>query len=441
MIAPKEVQGTFERLRLEYSFYIVLVKLNGKFYVYRSKSFWNKEMRKVQSKTTYLGRIKEDGTFVKKIKQNGTGENVIAPKAPTKLSPADMTILRYLSMNCRIPIQRIAKAAGLSIAATEHRKKTLEKKFDIRYFSSINYTKLGFSAYLALIKFERDVPPIEDIRTVFEKEPRVQLVMMAQGDYNVVAYILAENNLTLSKVLFNMRKDERISQYYSLWNVIAVDESYGYVPLRDSFFEVVKNSVWKRTKNGIKPSVDSIKQREYLLLRALNSDGNVSFAEIERKCGFGHGAGKYIFDKLKEKKILLGETMTMRNCNIRYNAIMFVDVVENSAFINDRKKFIEYIMKDYDAPINRFMFVGDTASPDGIICILPIFKEGELEAELEWLKGHIGGIRLKPLVLTQTILGELCYRKLDNNYAQQSVVLKKDYKLNPIEDIIDYASN
>jgi hypothetical protein len=70
--------------------------------------------------------------------------------------------------------------------------------------------------------------------------------------------------------------------------------------------------------------------------------------------------------------------------------------------------------------------------------IVPILREGELETELEWLNMQIGGIKLDSSIVTQIILGGLCYRRLDNRYSKQTQMLVSEYKAEPPKDIPNY---
>ena len=66
---------TKNRLKQEYKFYIALSKINGKYYVYRHTTRWDKEIRKVKSISKYLGKINENGIFAQKaiIKEEVVG--------------------------------------------------------------------------------------------------------------------------------------------------------------------------------------------------------------------------------------------------------------------------------------------------------------------------------------------------------------------------------
>jgi DNA-binding Lrp family transcriptional regulator len=210
------------------------------------------------------------------------------------------------------------------------------------------------------------------------------------------------------------------------------------VPIRDKFFDLLKEKVWRRSKETPRPASDSLMHREYVLLRELNTAGNKSFAEIEKKYNFGHGTAKYVFEKLKERGLIWRLALTMGRYNVKYNAVIVTRVVNEGIFLKDREKFLRYIIKDYGGLANKFSLVGEILAPFGDMFIVPILREGELEAELEWLNTQIGGIKTDSSIITQTILGESCYRKLDNRHSNQMRELIKVYKAEPPKDVPNY---
>lgn len=428
MATPELVSRAYRQLKLEYPFYVALSRINGKYYVYKSKSVWDKETKKVKTRQEYLGRITEDGTFIKKMKISQVQQQVAQPEISYKLSDIDEKLLTYLSMNCRLPLVEIAKRLGVKEDMIIRRKADLEKRFGIRYLASINYIKLGFSAYLVFVSFKDGRPSAETLKEIFENKPHVQLAMLTQGKYDLVLHILVEHSMSLVGIVYSIRKDERLKNYESVWDVAAFEEFYGYVPLRDKFFELLEKKVWHRTKDNPRPTSDSLSQREYALLRELNNNGNESFASIEKKYNFGQGSGRYTFDKLREKELIWRSTLTFQNYSIKYPAMILVTIINQSSFLNDRQKFLHYIIKDYAAPSTRFALEGDILASNGVLLLLPVIKDGELENELDWLKQNIGGIKLDTLVITHVILGELCYRRFDNAQSGQTAVLTSEYK-------------
>lgn len=429
MEVPTEVKKRFMQLKSEYPFYISLEKIKDKFYVYRSRSLWDRESKRVRTQKKYLGRIKEDGGFVAKKVYPGEEENEMPEWYKTKgLDKNEELILTHLSMNCRIQLTVLSQRTGLSLSAIEYKKKSLEKRFKIRYLAGINYIMLGFSEFIIYVKFTNEKPFIEDIKAAIEKSPYIQSAMMMQGDYDMAMFALAENAYELSEAIFKLRNDEKLAKYEAIWDTVIISDAYGYLPLREEFFELLKKRVWHRTKETPRPSKGDLTEREYMILKELNANGDIPFAVIDSKYGLGTGAAKYTFEKLKDKNLIIRETLTMRNCDIKYNALIMVDILDKKEFLRDREKFLRYIIKDYNGPINRFTYAINTFYPDGFMFIMPVMKEGELEEETTWLKQQIKGIKIRTSISTRIIVGELCYRKFDNNYSSQMQTLISVYK-------------
>ncbi|MDE1870156.1 MAG: hypothetical protein KGH71_04195, partial [Candidatus Micrarchaeota archaeon] len=73
---PDKIKVTLGRLRAEFKFHVSLKKINGKYYVYRQTTAWNKSTKKLKVLSTYLGRITGEGAFIKKeITQDDELEN------------------------------------------------------------------------------------------------------------------------------------------------------------------------------------------------------------------------------------------------------------------------------------------------------------------------------------------------------------------------------
>jgi len=63
---PPEVMKTLERIRREEQGYIEIKTIKGNYYVYRSTSEYDREQRKPVKRTSYMGRIMPDGTYIQK---------------------------------------------------------------------------------------------------------------------------------------------------------------------------------------------------------------------------------------------------------------------------------------------------------------------------------------------------------------------------------------
>ena len=96
-------------------------------------------------------------------------------------------------MNGRASVPLIAKLAKMSNSAAEYHMRKITKKFDIRYLPEIYTSKLGYVDFVIFVKFDEEVPSIEEMRKELIKFPRVQLAMTVHGKYDLFIYFVAES--------------------------------------------------------------------------------------------------------------------------------------------------------------------------------------------------------------------------------------------------------
>ncbi|EQD59169.1 transcriptional regulator, AsnC family, partial [mine drainage metagenome] len=128
------------------------------------------------------------------------------------------------------------------------------------------------------------MPEAHKIKEVLEKEPRIQFAALLKGKYHLFMYLFAENTKTLDDTLYSIRSDEVFANIRSLWQVSYITYAYGYTPIRQEFFDLLKERVWHRSKEHPKRKPEQILQREYDVLRILNRDGEEgSSVEIDNE--------------------------------------------------------------------------------------------------------------------------------------------------------------
>jgi DNA-binding Lrp family transcriptional regulator len=466
---PDRVSETYERLRKEMAFPVRLQLSGGRYYLYKQLTVWDKEKKRGRSVAKYLGKILDDGTFVRKADRDAAkdldvaraviiscGGTVTLPKKiemeakPFSMEDVDKKILTNLSMNCRMPVSAIARRVGISTTSAVYRKRNLEKRYGIRYLNSINIHWLGFSYYVAFVKFEGEKPNAEELKETIRQEQRIQLALLTTGRYDLMLCILAETDNKLNEVVTTLHRSETLKRHTSSWMLTTYVDHYGYVPLRDEFFELLKGRVWQRTKETPRPLRDQLLKSEYAVLRELNNDGEASFSEIDKKYGLNKGNARYTYEKLKEKrnytyeeladkKVLLRNTLTMDKLAIRYNTIIIMEILNSKEFLEQRESLFRYITENTEGVANRFSAIGDIVTPYGMMLIAPIFKENELEDIMEGLNERIKGVRLDTLLVTEVLVGELFYRRFDNMHAQQYAQLINEYKIRPQQELTEYG--
>ena len=139
---PSTVTRTFERLRGESKVKIYLKQIGGRYYVYKESGTWDKEKKKTRVKSEYLGKILDNGTYIKKMtaytdelerakalilerggnivwpeRKDGVEEAGLLAPAPVEANEIDTKLLMALSMNARTSFAHIGKLVGLSPSA------------------------------------------------------------------------------------------------------------------------------------------------------------------------------------------------------------------------------------------------------------------------------------------------------------------------------------
>ncbi|MCL5430229.1 MAG: AsnC family transcriptional regulator [Candidatus Marsarchaeota archaeon] len=460
MDAPEAVMNEYRRLRALYPFFISLKKISGRYYVYKQLTRTNPSTKKVKIITTYLGRISETGKFMERgaledfemenaIKLiEAKGGKVTLPQEPQKhiqpetsiVDETDKKILMALSMNSRIKYSKLGAIVGLSEKKAETRVKRLERLLDIRYITEIDIHKLGYQSFMVFARFVGEKPSKRAVEAAVANEPRVQLAMLTRGIYDLVIYLLAEDDNALSDAIANIRSDANISAYKSDWYATPLYETYGYyIPIMDRFFDVLKEKVWKRTKESLRPKEGQLYSRDYTVLREVTNNGIAKFSDIDKEHGFDDGAAKYSYHaRLEGPGIVRRPTITMVNSGVKYNAIIIMGIEVRKGFIETKKELLHYEIEETNKVTNKLLYLADIKVPNGVLFIMPVYDDGGLEDEEEKLESKVKGIGVNSLVVTDILVGQLCYRKFDNMYTKSYESLIRSHKVNLPQNRILY---
>ncbi len=425
------VKTAAERLRNQHN-KIYIMPINKKAYVYAIRP---------NAQPKYIGVIEEDGTYV--------GENIETKEveekdfAEAKFKKYDERILTVLSMNSRASIPFIAKKVGLSSSSTAYRIKKLEDKYDIKYSLDLRIgAGLGYLEFAIFVKFKDKMPPLEEIKNQLTKDSRVQLVATLNGAYDLFIYYVTETAYTrMTGALEVVNKiyettQNALAKYSAEWLVTPFSRSYGLAPLRDTFFDLLKNKVWSKSKDFPKPIPGQITKREYVVLKELYSNSKADFTSIDEKYGFDKGASYYTYSKLKEKKIINFATINIQKPPIKYIAIIYLTQTNIAEFLTSREVLLASIIENMDYPINKYLLVGDVLTPQGITFVLPVIRDQEL-SDIESFLSRIKGTVPQTSIIKQLLIGNFAYIRQDNKYTRMYDTLVSEYK-HPIEKLENY---
>ena len=450
---PGKVAAALEKLRADSPPppYIILRKIHGGYYVYKDLISKDNAKGKKKLSSEYIGRITDDGVFIKRaITKDDELENaraviearggkVILPERTEVAEPArilspdriDNEILTILSMNARATLPFIAKRVGLSVSAVDNRIRHLEKRYGIKYIAEIDVEKLGYLKFIIFVKFIGKVPSSDEIRKVMKDEIQIQTVVMLNGeDYDMMLYILAEKNIEVSYLIRDLRSLTSLANYPSRWLITPFYETYNFMPLRENFVDSLKDKLGKNKIDILGEEITKNRRillnREFAVLKELNSDGRIDFTSIDKKYGFDSGRTQYSYHKLLENGLLKRITITMSNLPVKYIALVFLKNIQSGIFYATRKHLLENIISENDTPVNKYNLVGDIGLPYGILFFFPVFNNGDIEK----VKGELSmteGIELSILIVSGVVIGGFCFRKFDNAYSRQSDALSETF--------------
>jgi DNA-binding Lrp family transcriptional regulator len=448
---PSEVAKVFGKLREESKSKIYLKAIGGRYYVYKESGRWDKEKKKTIVKSEYLGRILDNGTYVKKIaaygdelerakalilekggnitwpeRKEGTEAVQLSNQAPVEAGEIDTKLLMALSMNARASFAHIGKLVGLSPSATYARVKNLEKRYGIRYTAEIDLDKLGYTTHLILIKFQTEIPSMENLKEAVKKDPRIQLAFLTKGEYDLIIFVLTETGEEGRFGLYKQR-DTLFTDYDARWYRAPVYFTYNFIPIREEFFELLKAQVWKRTKETPRLPEGRISYGEYCVLYELVKNGVMDFSEIDRKYGFDRGMAQYTYHRLKEKQIIRRITMSMSNLPIKYLAVQYLENTNDKNWVEAKPKLLAHIIKETIRPTDYCALVGDAGTPNGSIFVIPLFSDEDLEKAEEELRSTIKNPKVTTSIVVSTLVNSLCFRKFDRTQSTQYNRLVDNY--------------
>lgn len=449
MNEPEAVIKTYAEMRRNSSLSLVLRTIKGNYYVYSQKVTYDKETKKQKIHSEYLGKINENGVFIKKgvpkeerkletakslIESYGgkivwTGEqsNIdLGESEGASDSDVDLKILTAISGDARISSTELAKVTGLSPASANRRLKNLEQRYGIKYTLDTELNLFNFYTFVSLIKFINKKPNFALLTTLIDNNPYVRLALHTIGDYDLIIFFMAESPFEAEDTIYAIRSNEIFKDIKAEWVISYQLRSQGFFPYRDQFLNLISKKVWKRTKEQPRKKYDQLFFREYVTLKELISNSRVQFNYIDTKYGLKQGSAHYTYKKLMGIKNIKS-TITMQNPQIKGTAIFLVSQIDIVKFNKNRIEFLKYQILNENEPLNKVLFSGDLGAPYGILLMMPYYKEGDVEKfEIE-LSNVLKGCKIKTSIISNILVGNLGYRKIA---IEQTTIYKFIQELN-----------
>jgi len=355
-------------------------------------------------------------------------------------------VLTALAMNGLISGKLLCKAASLGPKVAAKGMRDTARKFRLRYTAELDINKLGYLSYIAMVKFDvrddEEPPSAEELKVAVEKQPMVQLAMTTRGDYDLVMFLLARNDDELRSDIYKLRSAMAPEQR-SYWNIAPFFTTYGFIPIRDRFFDMLKERVWRPAKGQRTPNEDQMFRREWAVLREVCADGSINMSEVDKKYDFDKGRAGYTLGQLTAKGVIKRIT-AIEELPI-HSDILLVANVNQTEWEGGRAQILNDIIEGSERPTSKYVIVGDITLPGGGLYVIPSYKYdylGErsgIEETAESFGERFEGAEVKALEIEKVLIGRLPYRLFDPGHTNQYKILVDEYNEKRVEKI-DYGN-
>ena len=403
--------------------YIGFIKQDGFFIPVKNKNLINVNNRLNQfKKIDDLDKELEYYNFEEKNNEFGVSEY-------------EEKILTALSMNSRLSYSKIGKLLKLKRTASVYQIEKVIKKYNVKPILEWYTKSMGFFHYIIFIKFLGEFPDdIEKLTEKLKSYPEIQLAAMTVGKYDIFMYVRSLGIGDLDSIISNAYI---FLKGYKIKVVISeFDQTFGFIPLRDEFFEKLKSSVWVKDKTHPRPDSNQFTPNEFEFLRELNKNPTENFVSIDKKLGFDVGTSRFLYNKLLKRGIIRRPTISILNNNVKQIAVISVKVYD-FGLIGKNKKILLYNVLEKDGLIDKYSFFGDYYTDRAEMFIKPLMKDENLDEVLLKFKDIYKETKFDILIVTEILFGEFVFRRFDSTYSAPYKLLVDEYNIKP-EKKIDY---
>lgn len=445
MELEEPVKATLEELKPKHRHHLEPKPTDDGYYVFETTVAYDKGKGRNRSFSFYVGKILRDGKFIPPYrKRNSTRGVHTLDEYLNRLRIREYTeakeyfeseyeplILRELSTNPREGVAAMSKKLGIPYQTTLYWIRKLERRYGIWYTIDYQFLRyFGFERFISIAKFEGKRPNAEELKKLLLANPYVQFAALTRGAYDLFIFLLAPNTSVLENIIYSLRSEKLFEKCPAKWYSSYHGQGFGFLPLRNEFFDLLKERVWRRSKEQPRRSKEQILAREYATLKELNENGMEDFSKIDSKYSLKKGSAQYTYHQLIEANMINRITITMENPPINGTAIIIAEQRDVWDFNAHKKDYFKEVISDNEMVLNKYIFEGDIGSPYGLILIAPIYKEGGLENIENSISKSLAGSSISSSIISDIIVGNLGYRRIDKKetwiYQQLNNIVKKE---------------
>ena len=223
----------------------------------------------------------------------------------------DKKILTELTLNSRIPINRLAKKAGISREVAIYRlNKLIKEKIILEFYTIIDTETLGFSRYGCLIQL-KGMSEEQEKKFIdyLVGHDFISYLGPIIGKWDVAFDVLAKNKEQLKKIVSEITG--KIPKNLESYVIVSSGLEF------ESFPTKIFGSK-KRQETKIKKKEAKIEEKDMKILKMLSKDSRVEYKELAGKLHMSANAIKYRIQNLEEGGVIKGYTISTDKRKLGY---------------------------------------------------------------------------------------------------------------------------
>lgn len=211
-------------------------------------------------------------------------------------------VLHQLEIESRRSYTEIGRRIDVSKQSVSYAVKTMKEENTIKsFYPLIDYSKLGFNAFIVLLRLENYSEPIQrQVREEIEENPMSSWLDTVSGGWDIAAYFVAPNNSKFNKkfkvMLSNLSGE--VKDYEIMSSVVIHEMGRKY--LRDYSLE---DEIGDKVIGGDRKRVE-IDETMHKILYQLNKDPKKPSVEIAQECDVTAKTVANRISELREKKLI-----------------------------------------------------------------------------------------------------------------------------------------
>lgn len=240
-------------------------------------------------------------------------------KQKIKLDLKDKKILSLLDENARYSNSQIARKVKLSKPSIEYRLNRFEKKNIIfKFYTVIDFTKLGYSQYKVYFKFQNtSLNDEKKIMGYWNKEKSSVWVAQIRGRWDLTVSILSKSNFDFGKILNKFMN--QFSQFILEKDVLLTE----YSPIYSR--EYLSQTKPSEFLYGIPSKPYELDETDKKILKELSKNSRISILDLTEKTNLTRDIINYRIKKLSKEGIIIQYRcyLNLQNLNINHYKIIF----------------------------------------------------------------------------------------------------------------------